>query len=717
MGSQSRLPRSYSYAAALCVMLVGVTACGGSDSGGGGASTYTVGGSVSGLKGSGLELGVTGGGTASVAASATTFTFSPAIAAGTAYSVTVVQQPSSPAQTCTVANGSGMLNSNVTNVSVTCTTATFSVGGSIAGLTASGLTLQDNGGDTLTVAAAAKTFQFATAVASGSAYAVTVKTQPTGQTCTVAQGSGTVGSAAVSSVTVSCVTAGQTIGGTITGLTKSGLVLQDNGGANLTVAANATSFTFPTPLTTGAAYHVTVLTQPTTQTCTVTNGSGTVGSSKVTSVAITCVTGFSVGGTVSGLTSSGLTLTDNGGDTLTVPAKATTFIFATGLTTGAAYHVAISAQPSSPAQVCSLANASGTIAGANVSNVAVSCVSVGQYVYIANGTDNTNADGDVPAFSINQTTGALTALAGSPFLAGNLPTSVAIDRTDKLMYVANKHSTNVSGFSIGAGGIPTLVATYGSSGTSGQTLALTPNNEGLYVGGFGTSTGSVYGYTVDTATGALTSVGSNNPANSGNTPYGIAVDPSNSFVFATSTFQHYVWVYAIGTGGVLTNLLNSPFPTTGAGPYEIAVSPLGTENGGFVYTADSTTNQIDGFSYDTTGNLTALTGSPYSAGATQPEGIIIDPTGQYLFVTNFADNSVATFTLAPSTGIATLQGSPAPSGVGPTDLKLDPSGQFLYVVNQTDGTVTAYKVSAGALTVVGTYPLPSGAAPNGVAVY
>jgi 6-phosphogluconolactonase (cycloisomerase 2 family) len=525
-----------------------------------------------------------------------------------------------------------------------------------------------------------------------------------------------VGSAAVSSVTVTCVTAGQTIGGTITGLTKSGLVLQDNGGANLTVAANATSFTFPTPLASGAAYHVTVLTQPATQTCTVANGSGTVGSVKVTTVVVTCVTGFSVGGTVSGLTSGGLTLTDNGGDTLTVPANATTFTFTTGLTTGSAYAVAIATQPTSPAQVCSLANASGTIASANITNVAVSCVSVGQYVYIANGQDNTNANGDVPAFSINQTTGALTALAGSPFLADNEPTSVAIDRTDKLMYVSNKHSTDVSAFSIGTGGIPTLIANYGSSGTSGQTLALTPNNEQLYVGGFGTSSGSIYGYTVDTATGALTSVGSNNPANSGNTPYGIAVDPSNSFVFATSTFQHYIWVYAIGTGGVLTNLLNSPFATTGAGPYEIAVSPLGTENGGFVYTADSTTNSIDGFSYDTTGNLTALTGSPYPAGATTPEGIIIDPTGSYMFVTNFADDTVSTFTLAPSTGVPTLQGA-VPTGGGPTDLKLDPSGQFLYVVNQGDGTVTGYKVSAGVLTVVGTYSLPAGASPNGVAVY
>ena len=61
-----------------------------------------------------------------------------------------------------------------------------------------------------------------------------------------------------------------TIGGTVSGLTASGLVLQNNGGDNLTVAANATSFTFPTKVAANGAYAVTVMTQPTNETCTVT---------------------------------------------------------------------------------------------------------------------------------------------------------------------------------------------------------------------------------------------------------------------------------------------------------------------------------------------------------------------------------------------------------------------------------------------------------------
>ena len=63
--------------------------------------------------------------------------------------------------------------------------------------------LEDNGSDTLSVAANGS-FTFATALASGAAYNVTVQANPAGQTCTVASGSGTIASANVTSVTVTC---------------------------------------------------------------------------------------------------------------------------------------------------------------------------------------------------------------------------------------------------------------------------------------------------------------------------------------------------------------------------------------------------------------------------------------------------------------------------------------------------------------------------------
>ena len=85
---------------------------------GGTPSSYTLGGSITGLTVSGLVL-ANGTSTLTPAASASTFTFSAALASGVSYNVTVQTQPAGEA--CTVTSGSGAIsNSSVTNVAVTC---------------------------------------------------------------------------------------------------------------------------------------------------------------------------------------------------------------------------------------------------------------------------------------------------------------------------------------------------------------------------------------------------------------------------------------------------------------------------------------------------------------------------------------------------------------------------------------------------------------------
>jgi len=93
-----------------------------------------------------------------------------------------------------------------------------------------------------------------------------------------------------------------TISGTISNLSGT-VVLQDNAGDTLSKSANG-SFTFATALNNNAPYNVTVHTQPSNQTCTVTNGSGTVSSANVTNITIACVntatplTSVSISGTL-----------------------------------------------------------------------------------------------------------------------------------------------------------------------------------------------------------------------------------------------------------------------------------------------------------------------------------------------------------------------------------------------------------------------------------
>ena len=78
------------------------------------------------------------------------------------------------------------------------------------------------------------------------------------------------------------------IGGSVSGLSGT-VVLQDNGGDDLSVSANG-AFTFATPLVSGVAYTVTVKANPSGQTCSVANGTGTVATANITNVAITCST-------------------------------------------------------------------------------------------------------------------------------------------------------------------------------------------------------------------------------------------------------------------------------------------------------------------------------------------------------------------------------------------------------------------------------------------
>jgi hypothetical protein len=255
-------------------------------------TTYTVAVSVSGLTGSGLVLQLNGADNLAISANGPA-TFSSVLSTGAAYNVTVSTQPNSPAQTCTVGNGTGTIgSSNITTVAVDCATD-HSVSAIVSGLMGSSLVLELNSSSALDVIGNG-TVTFPSPVPSGSAYSVTVKTEPTSplQNCTVGNGSGTVGSADITNVTVTCVLS-YGIGVIANGLSGSGLVVQLNGGDDLLFTApsggNGAAATFSNHLLTGTSYVVTVKTQPSspTQTCAVSNGTGVVASASVF-VTLTC---------------------------------------------------------------------------------------------------------------------------------------------------------------------------------------------------------------------------------------------------------------------------------------------------------------------------------------------------------------------------------------------------------------------------------------------
>jgi hypothetical protein len=166
--------------------------------------------------------------------------------------------------------------------------------------------------------------------------------------------------------------ASYTVGGTLSGLSGGSLVLQNNGSDDLSLTANG-SFAFSKKIASGSAYLITIKTQPTGATCSLIGGTGTVGAGNVSSVAVNCTPDqYLVGGQVSGLRGLGLVLQNNRGDDLPVGADGS-FAFATSLANGSSYAVSIKTRPSAPAQECTVSNGSGTVAGADVTNVAVTC--------------------------------------------------------------------------------------------------------------------------------------------------------------------------------------------------------------------------------------------------------------------------------------------------------------------------------------------------------
>jgi hypothetical protein len=182
----------------LCVLAsLSLVACGG-------GSLATIGGTVSGLA-TGASVVLQDNDTDNLTVTAnTSFVFPTGLAGDSSFNVTVLTQPAG--QTCAVSSGSGAIDAAsdpVTGVVVTCTT-TSSLGGTVTGLGAGTAVTLGNAGVMLPVAANGA-FAFPDILAPGTAYNVTVVTQPAGMACTVLNPIGVVVAGVMASVTVTCI--------------------------------------------------------------------------------------------------------------------------------------------------------------------------------------------------------------------------------------------------------------------------------------------------------------------------------------------------------------------------------------------------------------------------------------------------------------------------------------------------------------------------------
>lgn len=236
------------------------------------AMTYSVGGSVTGLVGSGLVLRNNGGDDKSISTSGV-FEFATKLPSGSAYAVAVGTQPSSPTQVCSIVGSSGIVQSaHITNVNVVCSTSAFKVGGNLSGLVGGeSVVLRNNGLDDLTRSANGG-FQFATAIASGQGYAVTVFSKPARVTCTPAMATGTIVSSDVTDVAIACVENTYTVGGMAVGVAGAGLQLRNATTAEVVTVNASGAFSFVQPVPYGGSFDVSIIGSPPGEVCSIANG-------------------------------------------------------------------------------------------------------------------------------------------------------------------------------------------------------------------------------------------------------------------------------------------------------------------------------------------------------------------------------------------------------------------------------------------------------------
>lgn len=588
---------------------------------------------------------------------------------------------------------------------------TYTVSGSITGLlTGEYVVLLDNGANATTFTSNG-THSYTGAIATGTAYNITVQTQPVGETCTVSNGTGTV-TANVTNVAVTCLPNNHTIGGSITGVANGeGVILVDNGGDQTTVTGNGSAslpFTFSTPLASGSTYSVTVFTPPQGKACSVTHGSGTVAGANITNVAVACSTvTYPVNVSVSGLPlGKSIVLQDNGVDDLTISGNGVT-PFQTTLSMGTNYAVSIMTQPL-PFNCSVNGSASGQISNSAVT-VTVDCP---HHAYV---TDIT--DGELYIYSVNNMTGALSQLNPgiSPFTTATGPYDIAASPVANYLYVGSAGNSGIQGFAIdtSTGGLTALIGNPFTTGVQPQGIAIDPLGQFAYSADFASD--SVSAFTASSLDGSLSSVNAYSlTANSG--PFTPAITPDSKYVyvadskFGTGLAGGNISAFAINSStGALTALAGSPFAVGETCPY-IAIDPSGK----YLFAVGNDNARLYTYSIATGGSLSQI---GFKSVQANPSGIAIHPTGKFVYVANFGANpgTISAFSLSASTGALTaISGSPFTTGLSPESVYIDPTGQFLYVMNSTGSNISGYAINptTGALTELSGSPFAAGSKPQ-----
>ena len=325
----------------------------------------------------------------------------------------------------------------------------------------------------------------------------------------------------------------------------------------------------------------------------------------------------------------------------------------------------------------------GVHAGGGVGLVSAAADPSAPFLYLASDNSNLSSANDLPALAVNSSTGALSPVSGSPFNTGQsvAPEALTTDATGRFLYVADEDGNDPSGNNISEFDID---AATGAATPLAQAACLAP-----------------YGYTT-----------------------GIAADPVEPFLYVSNS-DGAVCAFSINSQGILQAVAGSPFALPSTIFQNNATSVAVDPQGKFVYVAANNVaspSSVWAFRIaQGVGSLTQVAGSPFATGGGQGDNALslaMDPLGRFLYVGNGFD--ISAFSINTSTGaLSMLAGFPfSPPSPSPAYPAVDPSGQFLYAANAANNTVSAYaiKQTTGALTAVPGSPFGAGSEPAGLAV-
>ena len=299
---------------------------------------------------------------------------------------------------------------------------------------------------------------------------------------------------------------------------------------------------------------------------------------------------FTVGGSLSGMgTGKSIVLQNNAGDNLTLTNNGS-FTFATALADGAAYAVTVATPPNG--HTCTVSNGSGTVSGANVTNVTVSCVGQPADHFVLSG----NSDGTLSILRKNDVTGYATTVGYFPLNSSETVMDMVYETATQRLFVLTNNSLYVLGWSDASGITP-----IDSRPTSQNSSHLVLNAAGtaVYVASGASSSSFVdmFGVRSDGKLDAKVSTSISND------PDSIQLGRDGSHLYVVSRSNSNITIFAVNSDG---SLASSPTTTSTSSSQPTALVFNAAGSIAYVtYSNGSSSSSLELYTVNSDGSLTA----------------------------------------------------------------------------------------------------------------